>query len=218
MRSQDTMNKKTKHIFTISGPSGVGKNTIINNLLQSNKHLITPFISTTTRNPRVGEIEGVDYYFVSKEEFNKRVDGGAFLEYEEVYKDVFYGSEKANLDKALLQDKVVIFDLDYKGALNLKKVIETTYNNTIRLISIFVIPPTFAVLQERLYKRMIENNEELKINQELRNKIVQDYNKRISKAKIELLSADKFDEIVINADLEKCVYDILQIIFSLSNF
>jgi guanylate kinase len=168
-------------LIILSAPSGSGKSTIINYLLKEG--LPVEFsISATNRLPRGNEKEGVEYYFLSPEEFKKRIKDGDFLEYEEVYPERFYGTLKSEVENKLNAEKNVILDVDVAGGLSIKK----RYGKDALLI--FIQPPSIKELQVRLETRGTDSPE-----------IIKD---RISKASYELSLADKYDKIVINDDLE----------------
>jgi guanylate kinase len=166
-------------IFT--APSGAGKTTIVKHLLKVREDLAFS-ISACTRSQRYGEVNGLDYYFLSVEEFKRKVSAGDFVEYEEVYENQFYGTLKAEIDRLKSLGKNVIFDIDVKGAVNIKKF----YGD--EALTVFVSPPSPEVLFERLKSRKTEDEESLK--------------KRIARARIELGYEKKFDVTLINNDLE----------------
>ncbi len=174
------MNKQGKLII-FSAPSGAGKTTIVHHILKKFPN-IQFSVSATTRALRGDEVNGKDYYFVSKEEFLHKVAKHEFIEFEEVYSGTFYGTLKNELTRIWNDDKHVIFDLDVEGGLRLKK----KYGE--HAIAIFVQPPSLEVLINRLRGRGTDTEEKLK--------------ERISKAEKELGYADKFDVIVHNDDLE----------------
>ncbi len=174
------MNKQGKLII-FSAPSGAGKTTIVHHILKKFPN-IQFSVSATTRALRGNEVNGKDYYFVSKEEFLHKVAKHEFIEFEEVYSGTFYGTLKNELTRIWNDDKHVIFDLDVEGGLRLKK----KYGE--HAIAIFVQPPSLEVLIDRLRGRGTDTEEKLK--------------ERISKAEKELGYADKFDVIVHNDDLE----------------
>jgi guanylate kinase len=174
------MNKQGKLII-FSAPSGAGKTTIVHHILKKFPN-IQFSVSATTRTLRGEEVNGKDYYFVSKEEFLHKVAKHEFIEFEEVYSGTFYGTLKNELARIWNDDKHVIFDLDVEGGLRLKK----KYGE--HAIAIFVQPPSLEVLISRLRGRGTDTEEKL--------------NERISKAEKELSYADKFDVIVHNDDLE----------------
>ena len=174
--------------IVISGPSGVGKGTICNKLINELNAWYS--VSTTTRTPREGEVEGVNYYFVTKEEFEKRIKAGEFLEYN-VYNDNYYGtSKKIVLDK--MEKGINVFsEIDVNGAHNIKKIFPDA-------ILIYIAPPSVEALKERLIARGTESIE--KINQ------------RLEIAKRELEEIDFYDYVVINDDLEKATNEVRDII------
>jgi guanylate kinase len=166
-------------IFT--APSGAGKTTIVKHLLKVRDDLAFS-ISACTRSQRYGEVNGLDYYFLSVAEFKKRVAGGDFVEWEEVYENQFYGTLKSEVDRLTKMDKNVIFDIDVKGAVNIKNF----YGD--KALTIFVSPPSPEVLFERLKGRKTEDEESLK--------------KRLARAREELTYERKFDVTLINNELE----------------
>lgn len=168
-------------LIVVSAPSGAGKTSIVRHLLEQNPNLSFS-ISATTRAKREMETDGKDYYFISVPEFQKRINDGAFLEWQEVYKGQYYGSLKSEVDRLGNEGKVVIFDVDVLGGINIKKF----YGE--RALSIFIKPPTLESLKERLLGRGTETPESLK--------------KRVDKAEYEMTFANQFDVTVINDDLE----------------
>lgn len=178
-------------LIIFSAPSGSGKSTIINYLLT--QHLNLAFsISATSRPPRGTEQNGVEYFFLSPEEFKQRIANDEFLEYEEVYTDRFYGTLKAQVEKQLAAGQNVIFDVDVVGGCNIKKF----YGD--RALSVFIQPPSVEELRKRLNGRGTDSPEVIE--------------SRIAKAKFELGYADKFDTVIVNDDLEKAKAEALQVI------
>ena len=169
-------------LIIFSAPSGSGKSTIINYLLQQNLNLAFS-ISATSRPPRGTEQHGVEYFFLSPEEFRQRIANDEFLEYEEVYTDRFYGTLKEQVEKQLAAGQNVIFDVDVVGGCNIKKF----YGE--RALSVFIQPPSVEELRRRLNGRGTDTQEVIE--------------SRIAKAEYELSFADKFDVIVVNDELEK---------------
>lgn len=180
--------KKAK-LIVISGPSGVGKGTIIKNLLKSEKHKLA--ISMTTRPIREGEKHGVHYYFVTKNEFIENIKNNNFIEYAEVYKGIYYGTLKSEVERTLKNNINVILEIDIEGALNIKKIYKDA-------ILIFIEPPSIEELEKRLRERKTEQED----------KIIE----RINKAHYELKMKDKYDYIVINDNVEKATKEIENII------
>lgn len=178
-------------IIIFSAPSGSGKSTIINFLMQQNLNLAFS-ISATSRPPRGTEQHGIEYFFLSPEEFRQRIDRGEFLEYEEVYKDRYYGTLKEQVEKQLEQGQNVVLDVDVKGGCNIKKY----YGD--RALSVFIQPPSVEALRQRLIGRGTDSPE-----------VIED---RIARAEYELSFADKFDTVVVNDDLEKAQQEALQIL------
>ena len=178
-------------VITFSGPSGSGKNTLIEYLI--NRGLNLHFsISATSRPPRGHEQNGVQYYFLSPEEFRKHIAAGDFLEYEEVYADRFYGTLAAQVEQQLNAGENVISDIDVKGALNIKR----HYGQ--RCLSVFIQPPSVEILRERLEARGTETPEAIK--------------ERLDKARYEMSFAPQFDAVIVNDVLEEAqqaIYDVV---------
>lgn len=178
-------------LIIFSAPSGSGKSTIINYLLKQNLNLHFS-ISATSRLPRGTEKHGVEYYFLSPEEFKVKIANGEFLEYEEVYEDKFYGTLKAEVERILNEGKNVIFDVDVVGGCNIKKY----YGS--QALSVFIQPPSIETLRQRLEGRGTDTLEVIK--------------NRVAKAEFELGFACKFDAIIVNDDLEKAQRETLKIV------
>lgn len=178
-------------LIIFSAPSGSGKSTIINYLLTQNLRLRFS-ISATSRAPRGTEKNGVEYYFLSPEEFRTRIAAGDFLEYEEVYKDKFYGTLKSEVERILAEGDNVIFDVDVVGGCNIKKY----YGD--RALSMFIQPPSIDELRRRLEGRATDAPEVIE--------------SRIAKAAYELSFAPQFDVVVVNDDLDKAKAEALRII------
>ena len=178
-------------LIIFSAPSGSGKSTIINYLLQQSLRLRFS-ISATSRAPRGTEKNGVEYYFLTPEEFKARIAKGDFLEYEEVYTDKFYGTLKSEVERILNEGDNVIFDVDVVGGCNIKRF----YGD--RALSVFIQPPSIEELRKRLVGRGTDTPEVIE--------------SRITKAEYELSFADKFDTVVINDDMETAKAKALQVI------
>ena len=175
-----------------SAPSGSGKTTLVKNLLHKADLNLSFSVSATTRNKRTGEVDGKDYFFKSKKEFNKLIKNDLLLEYEEVYKDIFYGTLKEEVYK-LLKIQNVIFDIDVVGGIKLKKFFKDD------ALSVFVKPPSIDILKQRLVSR---DSDSLKSIQS-----------RVLKAELEILREPEFDLTLINDNLEvakKESYDIVK--------
>ncbi|MCU0460566.1 MAG: guanylate kinase [Bacteroidales bacterium] len=183
-------------LVIISAPSGAGKSTIIRHLLQSGINLEFS-ISATTRAPRGREKNGSEYYFMSVGDFRKRVGEGAFIEWEEVYKDQLYGTLKSEIDRIWSHGNHVLFDVDVKGGINLKDIFRHD------AISIFIMPPSTGELEKRLQRRGTDSPEKI--------------NMRVAKATEEMKLADQFDNIVVNDRLEQAENDVYNIVFSFIN-
>ena len=184
------MNRK---LVIISAPSGAGKTTIVRHLLDSGLNLSFS-VSATTRAIRGNEKDGEDYFFLTVQEFKKRIENDEFVEWEEVYKDLYYGTLKSELERIWAKGNNVLFDVDVKGGLNLKKKFGTNS------IAIFINPPSVEELENRLVKRGTDTPEKIKI--------------RIEKAREELKLANQFDTIVMNHYLDKAKEEVLKIVTS----
>lgn len=183
----------SSRLIIFSAPSGSGKSTIVNWLMQEHPELKLAFsISCTSRQPRGTERDGVEYFFVSPQEFRERIDKDEFLEYEEVYEDRFYGTLKTQVDNQLKAGQNVVFDVDVKGGVNIKRF----YGN--RALSIFIQPPSIDELRRRLESRATDAPQ-----------VIED---RLNKAAYELTFASQFDKVVVNDDLDKAKTKTLQII------
>lgn len=169
-------------LFVFSAPSGSGKTTIVRHLLGQEKFNLAFSISATSRDPRGEEKHGEDYYFISLKEFKQNIKNEAFLEWEEVYRDNFYGTLKTEVERLWKQKKHVIFDIDVAGGLRIKKKFPE------ETLSVFVKPPSIDELKIRLKKRKTETEEKI--------------NMRIAKASVELATAPQFDKIIKNYDLD----------------
>ena len=178
-----------KRLFVISGSSGVGKGTVIKEFLKKHPEFRLS-ISCTTRKKREGELHGVNYFFLTPEEFKKRIENDEFLEYEEVYKDRFYGTLKSQVEKQLEAGQNVVFDVDVKGGCRIKSY----YGD--RALSVFIQPPSIEELRRRLNGRGTDSAE-----------VIED---RIARAEYELSFAPKFDVIVINDNLEQAEANALE--------
>ena len=180
-------------LIIISAPSGTGKSTIISWLMKEHKELNLAYsISCTSRAPRGTEQNGVDYFFLTPEEFRQRIDNDEFLEYEEVYSDRFYGTLKSQVDSQLDAGQNVVFDVDVKGGVNIKNY----YGD--QALSLFIQPPSIAELRKRLEGRATDAPEVI--------------DQRIARAEFELTFAEKFDKIVVNDILEYAEADALKVI------
>ena len=180
-------------LIIISAPSGTGKSTIISWLMKEHPELNLAFsISCTSRAPRGTEKNGVEYFFLTPEEFRQRIDNDEFLEYEEVYEGRFYGTLKSQVERQLETGQNVVFDVDVKGGVNIKKF----YGD--KALSLFIQPPSINELRKRLEGRATDAPEVI--------------DQRIARAEFELTFADKFDKIVINDKLEYAETDALEAI------
>ena len=173
--------KTNGKLIIFSAPSGSGKTTLVRHLLTQNLDLEFS-ISATSRKPRGNEKDGKDYYFLSEEEFQSKVDNGDFLEWEEVYNGAFYGTLRSEVDRIWEAGKHVIFDMDVIGGLNLKNV----YQN--KALAVFVKPPSVKELEKRLRSRQTESEEKIR--------------QRLDKANRELQYAPQFDHVLLNNNLE----------------
>ena len=180
-------------LLIFSAPSGSGKSTIVNFLMQEHPELNMHFsISCTTRAPRGTEKNGVEYFFLTPEEFKAKIAEDAFVEYEEVYTDRFYGTLKSQVENQINNGENVVFDVDVKGGCNLKKIFGS------EALSVFVQPPSVEELRRRLVGRATDAPEVIE--------------QRLAKAEEELTYAPKFDVTIVNDDLETAKAEALKTI------
>ena len=172
-----------KKLIAISAPSGTGKTSIIQEILKLNQNKLIFSISATTRKKRLNEIDGVDYFFLTREEFEHKIQNDEFIEWEEVYEGNYYGTLKSEIERIWKDGKNVIFDVDVKGGLNLKKYFGD------KALAVFVKVPSLSVLEERLRSRGTESHASL--------------SQRIFKARFEMTFQDRFDAVLENESLEK---------------
>ncbi len=178
-------------IVIFSAPSGSGKSTIINYLLNQNLN-ISFSISATSRMPRGTEKDGIEYYFLTPDEFRAKITNNEFLEFEEVYTDRFYGTLKAEVERILNNGMHVVFDVDVVGGLNIKK----HYGN--RALTVFIQPPSIDELRNRLEKRGTDTQEVIE--------------SRLAKAEFELSYATQFDAIIVNDDFDRAKRDTIAVL------
>jgi len=178
-------NKQKGKLIVLSAPSGSGKTTIVRHLIDIKEFNLEFSISATSREKRKRETHGKDYYFLSVEEFKAKIKNDEFLEWEEVYRDNFYGTLKTEVERIWATGKNVIFDIDVSGGLNIKKQFPE------QTLAIFIQPPSINALKQRLKKRNTDSEDKI--------------NMRVAKASVELATAPLFDKIIINDDLEKAL-------------
>lgn len=174
--------EKQGKLIVFSAPSGSGKTTIVQHLLAQNDLNLEFSVSATSREPRGEEVDGKHYYFISFQEFKQHIKNDDFLEWEEVYRDNFYGTLKSEIERIWEKGKNVIFDIDVVGGLRIKKKYPE------RTLAVFVKPPSVDELKRRLKERKTESDDKI--------------NMRIAKASIELATAPQFDYIIENNDLQ----------------
>lgn len=177
-------------LIIVSAPSGAGKTTLVNHLL-SKRHDLEFSVSAATRKPRRGEKDGKDYYFMQVEEFRKKIAGGEFVEWEEVYRDHYYGTLKSEIERIWSKGNHVLFDVDVKGGINLKNI----FGN--KALSVFIMPPSVEELRQRLLKRGTDDLAKIET--------------RVSKAVAEMELAGSFDTIVINRILDEAEKEIIDL-------
>ncbi len=184
--------KKGKMLI-VSAPSGSGKSTIVQWLMQEHPELKLYFsISCTSRAPRGTEKNGVEYFFLTPEEFKAKIQNDEFLEYEEVYENRFYGTLKQQVENQRAAGQNVVFDVDVKGGVNIKKF----YGD--EALSLFIQPPSVEELRKRLYGRGTDSAEAIE--------------QRLAKAQYELTFASKFDTVIVNDDLETAKQETLKVV------
>ena len=172
-------------LIVFSAPSGSGKTTIVRHLLAQEEFNLEFSISATSREPRGNEVDGKDYYFISLKEFKQHIRDEDFLEWEEVYRDNFYGTLKEEVHRIWAMGKHVIFDIDVVGGLRIKKKFPE------RTLAVFVKPPSVDELKKRLKKRKTESEDKI--------------NMRVAKASVELATAPQFDYVILNDNLDKAL-------------
>ncbi len=183
--------RKSRRVLIISAPSGAGKTTLVNHLLKAGLPLLFS-VSATSRRPRGTEVEGREYYFITAAEFRRRIREGEFVEWEEVYKDHYYGTLTSETERIRSEGKVPLCDVDVQGGINLKKF----FGND--ALSIFIMPPSVEELRSRLIKRGTDTPEQIEM--------------RVEKAASELLMADRFDRVIVNDDLESACNEIMSVV------
>lgn len=183
--------KLSEKAIIVSAPSGAGKTTIVKRLLAAFPQLEFS-VSACSRPKREGETDGVDYYFISADEFRKMISDDGLLEWQEVYPGSFYGTPKKEIERIWNDGKVVIFDVDVLGGVNLKRI----FGN--RALSVFIRPPSMEVLEERLRNRQTEG--------------LQSLTTRLSKAAFELDFAGRFDRVIVNDKLEAAVDEAIAVV------
>lgn len=176
-------------IIILSAPSGTGKSTIIKHLMAQRPDLDLHFsISATSRKPREGETDKKDYYFLTKEEFRKKIDNDEFVEWEEVYEGTYYGTLYSEVMEKVEKGHTVIMDIDVKGSINVKKCFGD------KALALFIMPPSIQELEMRLTNRGTDDRDEIA--------------RRLAKAGYEMNFAPQFDDVVINDDFNKAVEDV----------
>ncbi len=183
---------ETGKLIVFSAPSGSGKTTIVRHLLSKEDLNLEFSVSATSREPRDYEIDGKDYYFMSLKAFKQHIKNDDFLEWEEVYRDNFYGTLKSEVQRIWNEGKHVIFDIDVVGGLDIKNIYPE------QTLAVFVKPPSVEELKIRLKKRQTESDERI--------------NMRVAKASIEMATAPQFDKILINNDLDTALEDAYQLV------
>jgi len=185
--------QKKGKLLIFSAPSGSGKSTIIGWLMENHPELNLAFsISCTSRQPRGTEQDGVEYFFITAEEFRRRIEAGEFLEYEEVYENRFYGTLKSQVERQLKAGQNVVFDVDVKGGVNIKKY----YGD--KALSVFIQPPSVEELRRRLLARNTDSEEMIA--------------QRVAKAEYELTFAPQFDRILVNDDLQTALNEAYELV------
>ena len=187
----NSKNSVTKNVLIVSAPSGGGKSTIVGHLLKT-FNCFDFSVSATSRAPRGAEVHGKEYFFLSEAEFKSKVSAGEFVEHEEVYPGLFYGTLKSEVERIWGNGKIILLDIDVMGGMNLKKL----YGD--KALSLFIAPPSLETLRERLVKRGTDTPEAIE--------------KRVAKAEKEMLYSGNFDKILINDDMQTALNEVELII------
>jgi guanylate kinase len=177
-----------KGVFIFSAPSGSGKTTILKQIFEKFPNLFGFSVSATNRPARDGEIDGRDYYFLSDNQMKEKIANGDFLEWEQVYEGRYYGTLKSELDRIWSEGKVVVFDVDVKGGINIKNMLKD------EAFAIFIMPPSVEELKKRLEGRNTETAESLQ--------------QRLARAEMEISKSDNFDTVILNDDLILAVNEV----------
>jgi guanylate kinase len=185
---------KTGEIIAVSAPSGGGKTTIVKKILKIYPQLVFS-VSATTRPKRETEKDGVEYHFITEQQFKEKIKKNEFIEWEKFY-DYYYGTFKSVIDENIPEGKSVLFEVDVKGALSLKKIYPESH-------LIYLMPPSFDELVKRLRERNTESET--------------DFIKRVERAKMELSVKDKFDYLVVNKDLNTAIEETSELIYKIIN-
>lgn len=189
----ETIQAMSNKVVIISAPSGSGKSTIVQHILGLHPEMEFS-VSATSRAPRGTERDGVEYYFLTAEEFRRRIEADAFVEFEQVYTDRYYGTLKSEVDRIWSEGHVIIFDVDVKGGVNLKKYFGDA------ALSIFIKAPSVEVLRQRLLARKTDSLEAIE--------------ERVAKAEEEMTYEDKFDYVLVNDDLATAFADAERVVDS----
>lgn len=184
-------------LIIFSAPSGSGKSTIVGELLKEDSYKLRFSISATTRAPRGEEKDGKEYYFLSTEDFNEKIENNEFLEWEEVYSGCFYGTLKSEIERITSMGNNIVFDIDVIGGVNIKKMFKED------ALAIFIQPPSIKELKNRLINRATDTEETIQ--------------ERLNKAEYEMTYADKFDVIIVNDNLEKAITETKKTLTSFLN-
>lgn len=176
---------KEGKIIIVSAPSGCGKSTIINAIMERTNVPLQFSVSATNREPRTGEQNGVNYHFLTTEEFQLHIANGDFVEYEEVYPGRFYGTLRSEVEQRCANGENVVLDIDVKGGVNVKRIFGS------KALSIFIMPPSVEELRRRLESRATDSAD--------------DINRRVAKAEFEISFAPQYDTVVVNDNLAEAI-------------
>ncbi len=182
---------ENKKVLIISAPSGAGKSTLVNHLLGSGLPLLFS-VSATSRKIRGNEVDGREYYFITAGEFRRRIKRDEFIEWQEVYRNHYYGTLRQEIDRIRSEGRIPLFDVDVQGGINLKNIFGDN------ALSVFIMPPSVEELRNRLVRRGTDTPEQIAM--------------RIEKAASEISLAEHFDTVVINDNLEKACIEIANVV------